>query len=310
MRHALYLLLIPLALGSACGARQAAATQNAALVFDATKSDPKALAIADQVLAAVGGADNWNKAHEIIWLQGIVEDGKLVSARRHAWDRWNGRHQYLRLNMDGGASITMHELFDDTAHAFAISPEGQKLDVMRADKKKMVEEANRAFYTDSYLLAIQFKLRDPGVHLAFAEERPEEGERMDAEKKYDVLKITFDKGVGPTGDTYYLVVSKKTHLPTMIERVAEGNADNVRAGFKLDHWTDAGGLKFAALRTTMGPQKDDGKTVPLTIPKEWEEQVPLAGLQVPAVGELVILGDVQVHPDPEDGHYVPDVTKQ
>ncbi len=310
LRRFLFTALVPLALASAggCATRIAAATQNSTLVFDAAKSDPKAIAVADQVLAAVGGAENWAKAKEVIWSQGIVEDGKLIGARMHAWDRWNGRHQYTRFDMNGGVGVVMHELFDTTAHAFAVTPEGEKTDVMRSDKAKMVEEANKVFYPDQYLLMLQFKLRDPGVHLALDEERPEEGAPITSEKKYDVLKITFDKGVGPASDTYYLVISKATHLPTVIERHTDGQPENVRSGFKLDNWTESGGLKFAMLRTTLGITKPDAPKVGLTIPKAWEEMVPMTSdIKVQSPGEVVIIGNVVVHAEPDDNLYVPKV---
>src|SRR3990172_5154126 len=68
----------------------------AAPAFDRSASDPKALAIADKVLAAAGGADKWNAAKQVRWSESVMNDGKEAVAGEQAWDRWNGRHHGRR----------------------------------------------------------------------------------------------------------------------------------------------------------------------------------------------------------------------
>ncbi len=70
----------------------------------------------------------------------------------------------------------------------------------------------------------------------------------------------------------------------------------------------AGGLKFASKRVTLGYTKADAPKVPLEIPKEWVGRVPFqADLQVPKPGELILVRNIKVSPEPSDDLYVPTV---
>src|SRR6059058_3435116 len=74
---------------------------NATVAFDRSAQDPKALAVADKALAAVGGAASWAKAKQLKWDQSILHDGKELIGGMQAWDRWNGRHKG-RARREGG----------------------------------------------------------------------------------------------------------------------------------------------------------------------------------------------------------------
>ncbi len=296
---------------SACGAsRQSAATQATPAAFDAAKSDPKAVAVADQVMAALGGEANWNKAHEIKWFQAIIIDGKMVDGVAHSWDRWDGRHRFTRIDPSGSEGVSVHDLFDnERGYAFVSGKKGTQK-AAAADKDRMIAEARKRFDTDAYPLVIPFKLKDPGVHLKYSEERPEEGAKAGAPAKFDVIEITFDDGVGSAPkDTWFLVVDKATHMPDSVEHHVAGKPENERQGFTLEKWVDAGGLKFATLRKTLGVTKPDSPTVAVQIPKEWLDDLPpgIAGMQVQTPGEIVGVGNVKVDAEPTEEDYVPPV---
>jgi hypothetical protein len=294
---------------AACGgSRQGAATQ-AAVPFDAKGSDDKATAVADLVLAAVGGADNWTKAKEVVWTQGIVVDGDLKDFVQHAWDRWNGRHQFTRFDANGSMGKTGHDLYGEYRFGVIVDAAGHGMEAMKADADKMAEEARKRFYADSYLLFLPFKLKDSGVHLKFVEERPEEGSPKGSPMKYDVIKVSFDNGIGPSsGDVYYVVVEKESHLPTTIERVLAGKSDDNRQGFKLSEWKESGGLKFATRRTTLGYTKEDGPKTMLKIRQEWKEVVAMPPTQLPEKSEIVIIPKITVSAEPDDILYVKPVS--
>jgi hypothetical protein len=295
---------------AACAGRNSPATQGTAKVFDAAASDPKAVAIVDQMVAALGGEANWAKAKEISWTQGIIIDGKLQVVIQHAWDRWNGRHQYSNWYIDGAHGVAMHELFGDVSFAYVQPAKGQPSKQMAETKEKMVAEAKKRFDIDAYQLTMPFKLKDPGVKLAFAEERQPEGAPADAPMKFDVVKVTFDAGVGPgAGETWYVVIDKETHLPDMIEHVAAGKPDNERGGFKLMDWAEAGGLKFAGKRVTLGYTKLDGPTVALDVPPAWAPVGPFEPMQVPSPGEIILIKNIKVSGEPDEDLYVPDIKK-
>ena len=301
------LCLVSLAAGCGPG-RTAAATQSTIAAFDVSKSDPKAVAIADEVLNAVGGQANWDKAKEIIWSQALVIDGKLQDVVKHAWDRWNGRHQFTRWFGDGGSAIAMHELFSDTSFGFTQTEAG-RFSQLKEDKEKAVVEARRRFDLDTYMLFMPFKLKDPGVHLAYSQEMQElDNTDPAAPPKYDIIKITFDQGVGPgAGDTWYLSVDKASHMPAWIEHVAAGKPDNERGGFRLEDWKDVGGLKFATRRMTLGYGKPTDPKKPVEVPAAWKGKTPFDAVQAQNPSETVLIEGLEVNATPNDDLYVPNV---
>jgi hypothetical protein len=299
------------ALLSACGTpRTSAATQPTPAAFDPAKSDPKAVAIADQVMTALGGEANWQKAHELMWFQAIIVDGKIADASYHSWDRWNGRHDYKRVDPAGKFGVSMYDMFGTSKGYALVQDANGTHKSVAADKEAMINEAKRRFSTDVYPMSLPYRLKEPGVHLKFAEERPDEGSKQGSPMTEDVIQITFDDGVGPGAkDTWYLVVSKATHMPTSVEHVAAGKPDTERSGFTLEEWVEAGGLKFATVRKTLGYTKADAPTVAVTVPKEWKDSVPpdLAGFKAQNPGEIVVVKGMKVNAEPSEEEYVPAV---
>ena len=149
-RHRLSVVFVALCL-AACASRSAPATQNTAKVFDAAQSEPKAVEIADAVLAALGGEASWAKAKEIQGVQMIVIDGKLQDWGMHAWDRWNGRHHYKRLYADGNASVSMHELYTETGTAYIEAAKERVTD--KEDRRRIIASPGR-FDLDTYIVRL------------------------------------------------------------------------------------------------------------------------------------------------------------
>ncbi len=252
-RSNLFLLVGALALPTAslvgCGpGRTAAATQSTPAAFDASKSEPKAVAIADQVLAAVGGEAAWAKARQLSWTHKVTIDGKEVVNAHHDWDRWNGRHRYTKTDAVSKAELMVaYEIFGDAAHG---EIDGRS-DIAREQVTQMKGEAVKRLQVDAYLLTMPYRLKDPGVTLKYAEERAEPA--APETPVYDVLKVTFDPGVGPTpGDVYYVIIGKDDHLIRHIEFVEQGKADNERIGYRFEEWQDVNGLKISTRRQNIG----------------------------------------------------------
>jgi len=304
--------VLAFALLGACSSRKFAATQTTPASFDAGKSDPKAIAVADQVLAAVGGEANWNKAKEIVWFQAIVVDGQVKDAAEHSWDRWNGRHRFTRIDPSGSTGTSMHDLFEGGGTAMVQDAEGNKGAAMKDQKDDMLKEATRRWALDSYMLTMFFKLKDPGVKLNWVEERPDlAATDKSAPMKYDVIKISFDPGVGPTpGDVYYLLVDKESHLPDVVEVVATGKTDEQRLGYRLSNWVDVGGLKFPQIRDNIGyAMQPDAKKGPIVIPVPMRAVIgELPPLQVTIPGEQYLFQKIEVRDNASDELYVPAIS--
>jgi hypothetical protein len=291
--------ILALTLAACGGGKGGPATQSTA-AFDPKGSDEKSLAIATDVIAATGGEANWAKAKEIVWTQIVVVDGIATNIVQHSWDRWNARHQYIAYDAEGNEGKTSHDLFGEYAFAYR-----GKTEAIKAELPAMVKEASTRFYMDSYPFVLPFKLKDPGVHLKYVEERPEEGSAQGSPMKYDVIKVTFDGNVGPTsGDAYYVVVDKATHLPSIVEKVAAGKADDVRTGHRLSEWKDAGGLKFATRRLTLGYGEEKGETILPVVRPPWRKVVDGALPPVPKKSEVVYVTKITVNAEPDDILYV------
>ncbi len=271
--HSARLVFLALALPlAACPpARNSPATWTAATYFNVKAQDPRALKIADEVVATVGGEANWAKAKEIEWSQVIVLDGKPVVESQHAWDRWNGRHRMQQVQ-NGNGFLVQYDLFQKTGKGWGIV-EGRERTATREQMADMMNRASVFLAQDAYLLCLPFKLRDPGVHLRWMEERPDPG---DAARKLDVLRVSFDPGVGK--DVYYLAIDRTTHMPYSVEWVKGGQEGTARIGYRYLDWTEVGGLKFATKRQNLG-----------------------------YAGEVVNVSDIKVAEKPHEDYYVPEV---
>ena len=110
----------------------------------------------------------------------------------------------------------------------------------------MIEEAYNRWKTDAYLLALPFKVKDPGVNLKYDGEVPSD---EFCPEGCEVIEVTFAEGVGT--DTYRLNIGKEDSMPKLVELIrAEG-----KSAYTFGKWTTVGGLKFATERDNIGARK-------------------------------------------------------
>lgn len=234
--------------------------------FDRAGSDPKAVAIADKVIAAAGGAERWNQAHQIQWSEQWSTDGKVALSIDQAWDRWNGRHN-LRLHQAANADysvdtshnptqskregegdiVVMHKVYDEGGNAFMDSGHGMAA-VNPGEVPRALATARERWQTGSAALCIAFLLEEPGSKLSYVGEVPGE----DGKPPLDSIKLEFDPKDTTRTSTYYVIVNRETNLIDRIEIVEKGQPDNRRLGFHLGEWTDSGGLKFPGVEENLG----------------------------------------------------------
>jgi hypothetical protein len=298
-------------IAAACATRNSPATQPTPKLFDAAKSDAQAIALVDQAFEACGGA-SWAKAKQIVWTKGIVVDGELKDTVKHSWDRWNGRHNMLRVDRSGGQGVIMHDLFDTKAVGL-VTPFGKKVPGRASgdDTQRMVTDANNRFPVDSYDLTMCFKLKDPGVHLKYDGARAQldgGGSSQPADQKFDAVMVTFDQGVGPSsGDRYRVVFDRATHLIARVEKQAQGKTgDEGWSAFDWSEYQDVKGLKIATRREEVGSVKPDSKPGAVTIPDFWKVLFPTIA-DLPSPGDYILINGVEVDSEPDDTLYEPDV---
>lgn len=264
--------LVALVLGG-CGSRQTAfATHPAAApVFDRAASDPRALEIADRVIAAAGGPEHWNAAKQIRWSESVsTEPGKPPISFDEAWDRWNGRHRY-HYRVSSGDVLVMRDVygshqtvFGDTGHA--------RQSLSGEDAEHALAAARERWELDTTILFLPFLLEAPGSKLVLAGELP----GQDGGPPLDDLKLTFDPRDPTRTATYHAMVNRTNHRIERIEIVKAGDPETRRLGYKPGTWTDVGGLMLATTYQNIG---------------------------VP--GEVVTYSGIAVAAEPDDELYVP-----
>jgi len=160
--------------------------------FDAAGSDPKAIQIADSVMAAVGGRQNWDDTRYISWV--------FFGSRKLLWDKHTG-------------DVRIENLKDDTKTLVNINTGKGKVfrngaEITQPDSlAKYLKAGKEAWINDSYWLVMPFKLKDSGVTLKYLGE-----EKLATGPETDVLQLTY-QNVGVTPENKYKVyVDKQNHL--------------------------------------------------------------------------------------------------
>jgi len=152
--------------------------------FNLAESDEKAIAIADEVMEAMGGRQAWDDTRYIQW---------TFMGRRHLlWDKQTGR---IRVESPGDSSVYLVNVFDKTGKVLL-----RGSDISQTDSiGKYVERGESIWINDSYWLLMPLKLKDSGVTLKYLKQ-----DTMMGGKMADILQLTFNE-IGRTPDNKYLV---------------------------------------------------------------------------------------------------------
>jgi len=168
------------------------------------RADAKAATVAAQLDQALGGQSTWESIPYVRFDFVIMQGGKEAARFRHWWDKRRGFDRVEGPDDKGrivGAIVNLH---DRTGKSFTAG----LADRDSSDIAAHVKDSYERWVNDSYWLMMPFKLRDPGTNLKYSSmKKGPDG------VEWDVLELTFDKGVGLTsGDHYWLYVNRKTHL--------------------------------------------------------------------------------------------------
>ena len=198
--------------------------------FDAAGSDAKAMAIADEVMAAQGGRKAWDNTKFIRW--------NFFGNRKLTWNKWTGDVRVEGLK-DG--SVALVNINTGKGRYFKNGTEYTQPDSLA----KYLPRAKSAWINDSYWLVMPFKLKDSGLTLKYVgEEKTETGANADK------LQLTF-KNVGDTPQNkYYVWVDKSSHLVSQWAHFRK--ADDEKPNFVLPwkEYQKAGNLMISGDRGT------------------------------------------------------------
>ncbi len=200
---------------------------------EAARPDAKATALADKVMQALGGAKAWNNTHYLRFDFAVDRGGKTVVRRAHTWDKWTGRYRLEATDKKGNPSVVLMNVNTREGSAFL---KGKQLE--GKDAKKQVEEAYATWVNDTYWLLMPYKMKDPGVILAY------DGEEKKGGEAWDKVRLTFDNvGLTPK-DKYWAYVNRKTGLVDRWDYVLKGE-NKPPSAFSWTNWKAYGKIRLA-----------------------------------------------------------------
>ena len=169
-------------------AAASAAENPAAKGFDAEDSDPQAIAIADQVMQALGGRQAWDETRYLTW--------NFFGRRRLVWDKQTGDVRIEGTDRETGKPyLILMNLGTREGRAWS---EGREV-VEAQGLAEMLDLGEAVWINDSYWMFMPYKLKDSGVTLHYIGPR----EMLDG-RPAQVIELTFE-GVGRTPENRYLV---------------------------------------------------------------------------------------------------------
>ncbi len=233
MKHLITAFALSLLLGS-CTQKESVKTlaeQNpAAEGFNITDSDPAAIQLADSIMHAMGGRENWDKTRFISW--------NFFGRRDLVWDKQTGR-----VRIESGLDSTIYLINEKTGKG-RVKIKGTE--ITEPDSlKKLLNKAKAIWINDSYWLVIPFKTKDTGVTIKYMGEDTLKGNR------YNALALTF-KETGVTQNMYKLYVDKHEKLVRYWAYYTNVEEDKIGFVRPWDNYQNYGGILFSADRSDGG----------------------------------------------------------
>ncbi|HLP93151.1 MAG TPA: hypothetical protein VK168_03900 [Saprospiraceae bacterium] len=215
-----------------CGVSNRITNNPPAAGFDTAGSDARAVAIADEVMQAMGGRKAWDETRVLSW--------NFFNRRKLVWDKfaqtcrieWLTKSQVINVNLqDGSGTVQLNGV--NQTHPDSLA--------------KYLDIGKKVWINDSYWLVMPFKLKDSGVTLKYlGDSKTESGAAS------DLLQLTF-KGVGVTPDNkYHVWVDKKSRLVTQWAYFEKYSDEKPALQNAWSGYTKVGNILIATERGTRG----------------------------------------------------------
>lgn len=193
--------------------------------FDMSGSDPKAMELADRAMDAMGGRAAWDATRLLAW---------TIFKRNHVWDKWTGDYR-----MEADSTLVIMNIHTKAGRAWEKGAEVTDA----AKRDELLRDALSVWINDSYWLVMPYKLKDTGVTLRYAGERPTEDGR-----EADVVELTF-AGVGDTPENKYQVwIDRETDLVTQWAYFEKAGDAEPKFTRPWTGWTRFGDISLATGR--------------------------------------------------------------
>jgi hypothetical protein len=214
------------------------------------------LAVLAVMLAVVVGPDSVRAQQTTVLNNALDAHGGL-----NTWEKF-GTVEYDFSLQIGDATRDDHHIFDLNKRHVRVEHSSYTVGITK-DRAWVAPDMETYGYTApprfygkayTYLFSVPFVFADPGVNVESAGQRPLKG------TSYDVLKITFDEGVGDTPrDVFYLYLDPDSHqVHAALFSVTYRNPSVTRpiTGVVYNEWTTANGLTVPRTATMYGVSKD------------------------------------------------------
>ena len=205
--------------------------------------DDLAAPIVGALTDAMGGQTAWDRVPYLRFDFVVVRDGKEVARFRHWWDKAQGR---CRVEGPDDQQRVVTAIFDLATRKGKSFTDGI-VDTDPKNVRNIIEMGYERWVNDTYWLIMPFKLHDPGTRVRYARKDVGPGGEI-----YDVLELSFAKGVGLTpDDRYWLFVNRTTHLLDRWEYVLTGQKPPPQSA-SWEGYTSIGPLQLALSRRFQG----------------------------------------------------------
>jgi hypothetical protein len=227
--------------------------------FDLLGSDPRAIAIADTVMARMGGYQNWQNTRYLAW--------SFFRGQYQIWDKYTGDFHWEQDSL-----VANYNLLTRTGKAY----KGGKEITDTPGGQELMEKMYPLWVNNSWWLIMPFKLKDSGVTLTYRGL----GTTFENEPA-DILQMTF-KDVGVTPENRYEIrVLRSSGLVQEWSYFAK--ADDPQPAFRR-RWADYsqhGNILLAADRSDLTkPARITDIAARQTVPEGlMESPVPVAKLK-------------------------------
>ena len=182
--------------------------------FNLAESDAKAVAFADDVMAKLGGRQNWDHTRYLKW--------RFFGRRLHVWDKTSGD-----LRVESKDMTILMNVNSKAGHAWKAGGEITHPDSL----EQALQFGYQAWINDSYWMFMPYKLKDSGVTLKYFGE----GQTADGGAS-DILELTFEN-IGVTPDNKYLVyVDKQSRLVGQWDYFEKASDEKPRVTSPWTNW--------------------------------------------------------------------------
>ena len=185
-------------------------------------SDSLALQIADQVMEAMGGRENWDNTRFLTWT--FFNDDQV-------WDKVTGRFRWQNDSL-----VVLMNVNDLEGTAYS---NGEALH----DSLGLVDGAYRAWANSGYWLMMPYKLKDSGVTLGYGGE----GTTEDGREAHILTLVFSDVGHTPQ-NRYDVYVDKESSLVTQWSFYTNAEDEAPRFTRPWENWSQHGNIMLSDSR--------------------------------------------------------------